>query len=183
MRIDQYDYELVYLPGCELVLADTLSRAALYDKDTDTNDSEDVNAVYVESTTESCRKELCELTAQDETLPLVAWYVHQGWPEHKKLCPGLIKPYWNVHHELSEHEGMLFRGEQIVVSHAYQKRALTSLHIEHLGTVKCTERAKTTIYWPCYMRDIQDLIERCSRCEANRNVSAHEPLIPAPVPE
>ena len=65
----------------------------------------------------------------------------------------------NTHIKLSEHEGMLFRGEQIVVPHACQKRALTSLHIGHLGTAKCTERAKTTIYWPGYMRDIQDLIE------------------------
>ena len=35
--------------------------------------------------------------------------------EHKKLCPGLIKPYRNVRHELSEHEGVFFRGEHIVV--------------------------------------------------------------------
>ena len=149
LRIDPYDYELVYRPGSELVLA-----------------------------------ELCELTAQDESLQLiVAWYVRKGWPEHKKLCPDLIKPYWNVRHELSEHEGMLFRGEQIVVPYAYQKRALTCLHTGHLGIVKCTERAKTTLYWPGYVRDIQEMVERCSRCQANRNVSAHEPLIPTPVPE
>ena len=90
MRIDPYDYELVYRPGRELVLADTLSRAALYDEDTYTNDSEDVNAVYVESTRESCRKELCDLIAQHETQQLVAWCVRQGWPELKKLCPDLI---------------------------------------------------------------------------------------------
>ena len=41
------------------------------------------------------------------------WYVRKGWPEHKKVCPDLIKPYWEVRHELSEHEGMLSRGEQI----------------------------------------------------------------------
>ena len=51
----------------------------------------------------------------------------------------------NVRHELSEHEGMLFRGEHnIVVPYAYQKRALTCLHTGHLGIVKCTERSKTT---------------------------------------
>ena len=33
------------------------------------------------------------------------------------------------------------------------------------------------------MRDSSYLIERCSRCEANGNVSAHEPLTPALVPE
>ena len=183
LRIDPYDYELVYRPGSELVLADALSRASLRDNDIDVNDNEYVNTVYVESTTQSCRKELCELTAQDESLQLIAWYVRKGWPEHNKLCPDLIKPYWNVRHELSEHEGMLFRGEQIVVPYAYQKRALTCLHTGHLGTVKCTEGAKTTLYWPGYVRDIQEMVERCSRCQANRNVSAHEPLIPTPVPE
>ena len=64
-RIDPYDYELVYRPGSELVLADTLSRASLRDNDIEVNDNEYVNTVYVESTTQSCRKELCELTEQD----------------------------------------------------------------------------------------------------------------------
>ena len=183
LHIDPYDYELVYRPGSELVLADTLRRASLRDNDIDVNDNEYVNTVYVESTTQSCRKELCELTAQDESMQLVAWYVRKGWPEHNKLCPDLIKPYWNVRHELSEHEGMLFRGEQIAVPYAYQKRALTCVHTCHSGIAKCTERAKTTLYWPGYVRDIQEIVESCSRCQANRNVSAHEPLIPTPVPE
>ena len=78
---------------------------------------------------------------------------------------------------------MLFRGEQVVVPYAYQKKALTCLHTCHLGIVKCTERAKTTLYWPGYVRDIQEMVEKCSQCQANRNVSAHEPLIPTPVPE
>ena len=99
------------------------------------------------------------------------------------MYPDLIKPYWNVRHVLSEHEGMLFRGEQIVVPYSYQKKALTCLHTGHLGIVKCTERAKTTLYWPGYVRDIQEMVEKCSQCQANRNVSAHEPLIPTPVPE
>ena len=115
LRIDPYDYTLVYRPGSELVLADTLSRASSSDNDIDVNDNDYVNTVYVESTTQSCRKELCELTEQDESYKLVAWYVRKGWSEHKKSCRDLIKPYWNVRHELSEHEGMLFRGEQIVV--------------------------------------------------------------------
>ena len=71
----------------------------------------------------------------------------------------------------------------MVVPYAYQKKALTCVHTSHLGIVKCTERAKTTLYWPGYVRDIQEMVEKCSQCQANRNVSAHEPLIPTPVPE
>ena len=40
LRIDPYDNELVYRPGSELVLADTLSRASLRDNDIDVNDNE-----------------------------------------------------------------------------------------------------------------------------------------------
>ena len=71
LRIDPCDYDIVYRPGSELVLADTLSRASLSDNDIDVNDNEYVNTVYVESTTQSCRKELCELTEQDESFILV----------------------------------------------------------------------------------------------------------------
>ena len=27
------------------------------------------------------------------------------------------------------------------------------------------------------------MVEKCTQCQANRNVSGHEPLIPTPVPE
>ena len=51
------------------------------------------HCVCVESTTQSCRKELCELTDQDESLRLVAWCVRKGWPEHKiemdYFCAGI----------------------------------------------------------------------------------------------
>ena len=57
MKIDPYDYELVYRPGRDLVLADTLSRAAVTDL-AEQHENGDVNAVYVESTTQSCRAEL-----------------------------------------------------------------------------------------------------------------------------
>ena len=100
LRIDWYDNDLVYSPGSELVLADTLSRASLRDDDIDVNDNEYVNTVYAESTTQSCRKELCEQTDQDESLQLVALYVRKGWPEHNKLRADLIKPYWNVRHKI-----------------------------------------------------------------------------------
>ena len=38
--VDPYDYEVVYRPGSELVLADSLSRASLRDNDIDVNDNE-----------------------------------------------------------------------------------------------------------------------------------------------
>ena len=68
------------------------------------------------------------------------------------MCPDVIKPYWNVRQELSENDGILYRGEQIVIPYGYQKQALASLHTGHLGPVKCMERAKTTLYWPGYLR-------------------------------
>ena len=45
LRIDPYDYELVYRPGSELMLADTLSRASSSDNDIDVNDNQYVNTV------------------------------------------------------------------------------------------------------------------------------------------
>ena len=99
------------------------------------------------------------------------------------MCPDVIKPYWNVRQELSENGGILYRGEQIVIPYGYQKQALASLHTGHLGLVKCMERAKTTLYWPGYLRGIEDAIERCSACQQMRNAQAHEPLITTPVPK
>ena len=56
LRIDPYDYERVYRPGSELVLADTLSRASLSDNDIAVNDNEYVYVVFCFGITYDCVK-------------------------------------------------------------------------------------------------------------------------------
>jgi len=181
MKIDRYDYKLIHRPGRELVVADTLSRAPLALKAS--SSTEHANLVYAETTTPHGRQELQRLTAEDSSLQIVMQHVQGEWPPCKRGCSDQAKPYWHIRNELSTHDGMLFKNEQIIIPYAYRRHVLNSLHAGHLGIVKTIHRAKTTVYWPGYVRDIQSMIEHCSPCQAVRNALPHEPLVPTPLPD
>ncbi|CAB4016516.1 Hypothetical predicted protein [Paramuricea clavata] len=51
---------------------------------------------------------LKEETANDETLQQLKQQMVQGWPDRKHEIPQNLATYWNICHELSEAEGLIF---------------------------------------------------------------------------
>ena len=58
--------------------------------------------------------------------------VKSGCPE-KKECPPAVQPYYDERNELIESQGLVFRGEQLVVPLLLRKDMLTQLHSRHIG--------------------------------------------------
>ena len=186
MRCSFYDFNLVYKPGKELHVADFLSRAQLSStyESTDQHDEEAVHAVcsYVLAN-ELSKKRIQEFTVKDQTLQLLKETVNKGWPRKKKLCPDVLKPYWNSRNIICEHDGVLFKGEQVVVPVALRPEAIKNIHEGHMGIVKCIDRAKSCAYWPGYIQHIKDAVEGCSLCQKYRDANPHAPLQQHEVPD
>ena len=127
--------------------------------------------------------QLRELTAEDESLQQVKSLIKDGWPTHLKQTPLLARPYWNVRHNLHEADGILFKDECIVIPTKLRAKTLQTVHQGHFGIEKTKSRARKVIYWPGMSGDIEQLISKCSTCNAHRNKNAKEPLLPHPVPE
>ncbi|GFX36302.1 uncharacterized protein K02A2.6 [Trichonephila clavipes] len=112
-RLNKYNIQLEYVPGKNLVIADTLSRAQF------TTDNFD--EVLVQEATVRINlltqvlptkwEEIASLRAGDPEMQDVLFYTNNGWPQKKKTKIA-AQPYWNCKEELySTKEGIICRGQ------------------------------------------------------------------------
>ena len=104
--------------------------------------------------------------------------IGQGWPETRSACEQSVLEYWNQRDELSIEEGLIFRGQKIVIPKSLRAEMLKQVHTGHLGVTKTLERAKNNIFWPDMTKEIQDYVLHCEVCLTHRDSNAKEPLMP-----
>ncbi|KAL0190869.1 hypothetical protein M9458_013567 [Cirrhinus mrigala] len=106
LRLLRYDYNIVHVPGKNLITADTLSRAPL----TDTPSAEDLQLekevqVFVDAVvsslpvTDTRLEKIKQAQQTDETCKIVARYCQTAWPQKHGVSTGIV-PYWQVRAEL-----------------------------------------------------------------------------------
>ena len=96
---------------------------------------------------------------------------------HKKLiiqdgqkeCPTPIRLFWNFRDELTIIDGIVVKGNTIVIPMKFQPELLLSLlHDDsYLGVDKCIQRVKGCMYWPNIYKDIKSIVQNCEKCLMN----------------
>ena len=149
MRMMRFSYTISHVPGKSLCTADSLSRAPLVrplnheEKKLET----DVQA-YIDSivkylpATESRLEELRSQQQQDEVTRQLMTYCTEGWPDRFHL-PGPLKSYWPKRDELNTQQGLLMKGNRIVIPVSMRLDVLDKLHDAHQGIGKCSMVART----------------------------------------
>ena len=87
-------------------------------------------------------------TKNDEVLQAVKAIVQSGWPAEKRELRPTVAIYYDIRDELVIQDGLLFRGDRLVVHKALRKRMLQALHSSHQGIESTLRRTRETIYWP-----------------------------------
>lgn len=186
LALQPYTFNLIFKPGKELVIADHLSRSYLNDN-TKTYELELKAhvAMVVKSfkITDQKLKELIEETDRDKELCLVRKYVREGWPENKWEIESEAKCYFSYRDELGECEGLLMKGNQIVIPRNKRKEVLGRIHYAHLGMDKCKRLARKSIFWPNMNKEIEDIIQNCDTCKTFQNNNRKESMIDKEIPE
>lgn len=187
LQLQRHNFQLVYKPGRYLYIADALSRTPrpiLYTEDQSQHSDEQVHAVIASLIpAQDTRKRFVEATSMDPTLQLVIKLLQKGWPEHKASCPVPAKQFLNIRNELTCEEGILLRGEAIVVPVVLRQNVLKQIHHGHFGEIKCINRAKSAVYWPGYIEQIKNLVASCNKCQKNRSQNPAQPWYPVDLPE
>ncbi|KAI7790353.1 hypothetical protein IRJ41_020250 [Triplophysa rosa] len=177
MKLQRYDFKLIYTPGKYLVLADALSRAPVrstQDEPSSTEEDVDLHVNLVAETlpVSDCKlKQLAHETAKDVTLQAVINNLENGWPK------GLSPQYFHIRSELSVVNGLLLRKNRIVIPESMRYDMLKRIHEGHLGIEKCKRRAREAVYWPGIKGDIEQMVSKCQTCLKYRNKQAKEPMI------
>ena len=83
--------------------------------------------------------------------------IKRGWPSTRSATLPGAKPYWNFRDEVSIIQGILFKGEKVIIPMEMRKEMLQIIHNSHLGIEKCKRRARDVLYWPGMSSEIEDL--------------------------
>ena len=188
LRLDRFSYDIKHIPGKELYTADTLSRAPIPNyTSTDSLALQELAelcmvAVVSHLPASNQRLEIYrKAQLEDPQCQLVLQYCQEGWPNVREVDPS-VRAYWDVQGELTVGDGLLMRGQRVIVPKALQKETLRKLHDGHQGMVRCRLRAKSAVWWPGLSKQLTEFIQQCPEC-ARESKPSKEPLIPTPLPE
>ena len=186
-RMMRFDYVITHVPGKQLQIADALSRAPVSSAtDVDYQFQKDISA-YVEllvqtlPATDHQLQVVQEAQDSDVTCTQIKSYCQHGWPDQMRL-QGTLKQYFSVKDELSVTNGLLLRGNRLVIPQSLRSEMLQKSHAGHQEISKCCQRALQSVWWPAISKDIEETISRCMVCCKTRYQHA-EPLLSSDFPD
>ena len=180
LRSQEYNFELEYKGGKAIPIADALSSAL-----TSSPTGQEVVAVNNLSFTPlkpSCLDEIHEKTNTDETLKLLKQTVMEGWPENKGLLLKPLTPYFDYRDELTVQDGIILRGERIVIPSSIHCEMKQKVHAGHTGINSCLRRAREFIYWSGISAEIRQYVKSRDTCSSYSIIQSKEPLFMHEVP-
>ena len=187
LRMMRFSFTITHVPGKELVIANTLSRAPAGEATQAENLLEEESRAYVNlvlesiPATEQRLEEIRRHQELDKISQAITEFCQTGWPKAKQLSPEMRK-YFPMAAEFTVENNLLLRGNRIVIPPPLRQSLLSHIHDGHQGITKCRERARNSVWWPGVSRDIEHLVNRCETC-TKAQIQHAQPLIPSPLPE
>ena len=128
------------------------------------DDLESVNMVRYLPISDQRLDEIRAETRKDQSLRELSEIILVGWPEDKKDAPALTHPYFSMRDELTVQDGLIFKGNSVVIPRSLRADMKTKIHSSHLGIEACLRRARECIYWPGMSAEMKQYISACETC-------------------
>ena len=157
-----YDIDVQYTPSHTQLLAHMMSRSFLpADGQLTPSEFESVNAIQFLPMREERVQKIQLETAKDETLQLLMDTMLKGWPEDRSKISPQLTPYYSMRDELSIYDGLVFKGERLVVPQGLRAEIKKDIHASHAGVEGCLKRARESVYWPGMNSELKHWISTC----------------------
>ena len=109
--LQKYNFEMHYIQGSLLTVADTLSRATLIDCQTEVNENElncFVHSIISNYLISDFRlQQFQDETQKDETLRTVIKFIQDGWPSEPSKLPPNVRLYFTYREDLCYFNGLV----------------------------------------------------------------------------
>jgi len=103
--------------------------------------------------------------------------IETGWPETRQGCDNSIIEFFNYRDELSTGDGLIFRGQTILIPKQSRAELLEKVHVGHMGVDKTVSRAKDAFFWPGMVKEIKDYVLHCPISMKHRASNVKEPMV------
>ena len=180
LRSQVYNSDLIYQPGNSIPVADSLSRAPL--KATPTVEIATLHNLTFTPIKQERLDKIQSATEADTDLTALRNVIMTGWPRQKSQTPVQVMPYFHYRDELTVQNGIILRGDRVIIPKSMRKDIKERLHVGHLGINSYLRRARELVYWPGVSAEIRQYIDKCDICLSMSDKQSHEPLVQHSVP-
>ena len=188
LKLQHYLVNVEYRRGCTLVIADTLFRAPLPDASHDSVHQDLVYQLELEHIApdlsgfqDATLQDIQAAAATDQEQIELRNIIETGWPSDKNSLLDSVRPYWAIRHELTSHDGLLFKQDRVIIPTSLCPDMLPKLHAAR-GSEFTQRHARSCLFWPGLTGLINDMCQSCATCAQHAQKHPHEPLQPYPVP-
>ena len=179
IHLQNYNLKIVYKPGSTMHIADTLSRA-VNPANTNMHPCEKaILEINLLKHVPISNRKLGEIQKHTELeLKTLKETIMKGWPEYKEDLCDTIKPYYSLKGELTVYDGIILKGDRVVIPPTMRSDVLRQLHSTHIGVDACVRRSRECVYWPGIAAEIRDFLSHCDICNTYGDKNQKEPLKP-----
>ena len=151
LKIINKDIKFYYQNGPTMHISDALSRLSDHNtKKGNTQEEKSLNVKICEVCPVKSNitiNQVKQETAEDPDLQQLIKYIIEGWPAKQQDCLDQLKGYHTFKEEMSVIDGLIFKGERLIMPKSLRSKAWDVIHRSHMGITKTLDRAKGCFYW------------------------------------
>ena len=185
LRCLRFDVEVKYSRGETIPVADALSRVCFKKgiHELGSQQSESCAPGYSIHfiTDKSCPISMDSVKSaigKDPTLYLLRDTIYNGWPSYRKQCLEELWDKWNFKCDLVLEDGLILKGDRVVIPESLRAQVLESTHTGHQGETKCLLLARQSVFWP----GIRQMVKNCELCNKHQPVQTKLPAMQPDLP-
>ncbi|XP_058449270.1 uncharacterized protein K02A2.6-like [Malaya genurostris] len=193
LNLQRYSLSIEFVTGKDNVVADALSRAPVDEKlPSDCFKKLNICKIGKEvevlqlskflSVSDNRLTEIKKETSNDQPLQLIISYIQQGWPPTVDRVPDTVKVYYGYRSELSTQDGLVFRGDRIVVPYVLRRKLIDSCHVSHNGVESTLKLARANLFWPGMSSQIKNVVKECQTCAKYAASQPNPPMMSHCIP-
>ncbi len=181
LRCLKFDIQVKYKPGKSIPVADALSRVCF--KKDEVQPKEESEVFFINTSTS-----LIDLAAvkeevlADPEMNLLKNMVFKGWPDYRKQCPQELWEYWTFRCDLVLEDGLVMKGDRVVIPKKLRPEILTAIHTGHQGETKCILLARESVFWPGITNQIREMVKDCQTCQKFQPAQPKMPILQPDLP-
>ena len=184
LRLQRYNIDLVYRPGSEVVIADTLSRAYAADSAVQTKFTEELATLEAEQEAEShmvasteTLQKIKQSAEEDDVYAALKRQIASGWPSDPAVLPEELQSYLPFADELVTLNNFIYKGNRILIPTGARQWIMERVHRSHIGINGCLRRAREVVFWPGMTTQLKEWIAKCHICQTYQTAGVKEPLL------
>ena len=197
LKVQDFQYTMKYMPGktnpCDYQSRHPLPLCQYTAQEMDNmvidlDDDLCISKIVTDDLPEAVTlKMVQQATKQDPMMQKLITCIQKGYITDDQN----LRDYWHVFQELTHWNGVILRGDRLLIPDAevtpgtgsLRQQVVDTAHEGHLGIVKCKQLLRTKLWFPHLDTMVERRIKGCLGCQATTYKPVRDPLRPTPLPD